>query len=107
TGVQTCALPILSGRCDYRNYWRTILGLLTYPNESKGGTVMRSTHTFQAENIVSGYDHKTVIQDVSLVIPSHKISVMIGANACGKSTLLKTLARLIKPTSGKVHLDGK
>ena len=68
---------------------------------------MRSTHTFQAENIVSGYDHKTVIQDVRLVIPSHKISVMIGANACGKSTLLKTLARLIKPTSGKVHLDGR
>jgi iron complex transport system ATP-binding protein len=68
---------------------------------------MNTTHTFQAEQIEAGYDHKTVIQGVSLVIPSNQISVIIGANACGKSTLLKTLARLIKPTSGKVTLDGR
>lgn len=68
---------------------------------------MKLTHAFQAGKILSGYDNKTVIQDVSLVIPSNKISVIIGANACGKSTLLKTLARLIKPTSGKIILDGK
>ncbi|MGF7033588.1 iron complex transport system ATP-binding protein [Paenibacillus mucilaginosus] len=68
---------------------------------------MKPTHLFQAEQTVSGYENKTVVQGVSLVIPSHKISVMIGANACGKSTLLKTLARLIKPTSGKITLDGK
>ncbi|AEI41687.1 ABC transporter ATP-binding protein [Paenibacillus mucilaginosus] len=68
---------------------------------------MKPTHLFQAEQTVAGYENKTVVQGVSLVIPSHKISVMIGANACGKSTLLKTLARLIKPTSGKITLDGK
>ena len=68
---------------------------------------MKPTHIFQAEQIVAGYDNKTVIHGVSLVIPSNKISVIIGANACGKSTLLKTLARLIKPTSGKITLDGK
>ena len=68
---------------------------------------MKPKHIFQAEQIVAGYDNKTVIQGVSLVIPSNKISVIIGANACGKSTLLKTMARLIKPTSGKITLDGK
>lgn len=68
---------------------------------------MKPTHVFQAEHLVSGYDHKTILHGISLVIPSNKISVMIGANACGKSTLLKTLARLIKPTSGTVTLDGK
>ncbi|MFM9331469.1 ABC transporter ATP-binding protein [Paenibacillus mesotrionivorans] len=68
---------------------------------------MKPTHLFQAEQIVAGYDHKTILHGISLVIPSNKISVMIGANACGKSTLLKTLARLIKPTSGTVTLDGK
>lgn len=68
---------------------------------------MSTAHTFQAEQIVAGYDHKTVIHDVSLVIPSNKISVIIGSNGCGKSTLLKTMARLIKPTSGKITLDGK
>lgn len=68
---------------------------------------MKPTHLFQAEQIVAGYDHRTVIQGVSLVVPSNKISVIIGANGCGKSTLLKAMARLIKPTSGKITLDGK
>lgn len=68
---------------------------------------MTATHTFQAEQLVAGYDHKTVIHGIDLVIPSNKISVIIGANGCGKSTLLKTLARLIKPISGQVTVDGK
>ncbi|MDF1510931.1 ABC transporter ATP-binding protein [Robertmurraya sp. DFI.2.37] len=68
---------------------------------------MKPTHLFQAEQIVAGYENKTVIHEVSLAIPSNKISVIIGANACGKSTLLKTLARLIKPASGKITLDGR
>lgn len=68
---------------------------------------MKQTHVFQAEEIEAGYDNKTVLQGVSLVIPSNKISVIIGANACGKSTLLKTLSRLTKSTSGNITLDGK
>ncbi|WP_339230545.1 ABC transporter ATP-binding protein [Oceanobacillus sp. FSL K6-2867] len=68
---------------------------------------MKQTHLFEAEQLVAGYDNKTVIQEISLTIPSNKISVIIGANASGKSTLLKTLAQLIKPTSGKINLDGK
>ncbi|MFC7321461.1 ABC transporter ATP-binding protein [Halobacillus campisalis] len=68
---------------------------------------MKPTHLFQAENIVAGYDQKTILNNISLEIPSNKISVIIGANACGKSTLLKTMARLIQPSSGQVKLDGK
>lgn len=68
---------------------------------------MKPTHIFQAEEVVAGYDHKTVIHGVSLGIPSQQISVIIGANGCGKSTLLKTLARLIKPVSGSITLDGR
>lgn len=69
--------------------------------------MMKSTHTFQTENLVAGYDNKTILHDVSLAIPSNKISIIIGANGCGKSTLLKTMARLIKPISGQVMLDEK
>ncbi|PYY29099.1 ABC transporter ATP-binding protein [Paenibacillus illinoisensis] len=68
---------------------------------------MKPTHVFQAEDLVAGYENKTVIHGVDLAIPSNQISVIIGANGCGKSTLLKTLARLIKPISGKITLDGK
>ncbi|MBK1812794.1 ABC transporter ATP-binding protein [Clostridium sp. YIM B02505] len=62
---------------------------------------------FEAKEIVTGYDKKIIIDGIDIAIPSNKISVIIGANACGKSTLLKTLARLIKPVSGEVVIDGK
>ncbi|PLT48074.1 Iron compound ABC uptake transporter ATP-binding protein PiaD [Paenibacillus pasadenensis] len=68
---------------------------------------MKPTPVFQAERLEAGYDHKTVVDGVSLVVPSGRISVIIGANGCGKSTLLKTLARLIKPSAGQVTLDGR
>lgn len=63
-------------------------------------------HIFYAENLTSGYDGKIVVEDVSIAIPDGKISVILGANASGKSTLLKTLVRLIKPIEGAVKLDG-
>lgn len=62
-------------------------------------------NTLKINNIISGYDNKTVIDDININIPNNKISVIIGANACGKSTLLKTIARLIKPFSGEILLD--
>jgi iron complex transport system ATP-binding protein len=66
-----------------------------------------NSHLLEAEKLVAGYDTKVILDGISLQIPSNKISVIIGANACGKSTLLKTLARLIKPLSGEVLLDGQ
>ncbi|MGM7636831.1 ABC transporter ATP-binding protein [Bacillus sp. Hm123] len=68
---------------------------------------MKPTDIFKAENITSGYENKTILNDITVSIPSNKISIIIGANGCGKSTLLKTMARLIKPTSGQVTLHGK
>lgn len=63
-------------------------------------------HQFKAEHLVAGYDKKTVLNDVGIGIPDGKISVILGANASGKSTLLKNLVRLIKPESGEITLDG-
>ena len=64
-------------------------------------------HTLAAEYINAGYNHKTILSDVSVTIPKNKISVILGANGCGKSTLLKTFARLLAPQSGQMILDGK
>ncbi|MCM3634845.1 ABC transporter ATP-binding protein [Paenibacillus camelliae] len=69
--------------------------------------MITKSHMFEAQQLVAGYDSKMILDHVSLQIPSNEISVIIGANACGKSTLLKTLARLIKPASGQVILDGQ
>lgn len=68
---------------------------------------MGNTHVFRANQLVSGYEGKTIIQGIDIEIPKNKISVIIGSNGCGKSTLLKTMAKLIKPTEGDVTLDGK
>lgn len=68
---------------------------------------MRIAHTFKTEQTISGYDAKVIVNGISLTIPDGKISVIIGANACGKSTLLKTMARLMKPMGGEITLDGK
>lgn len=64
-------------------------------------------HLLVAEELVTGYDKRIIIDGMNVEIPSNKISVIIGANACGKSTLLKTFARLIHPMEGQILLDGK
>ena len=68
---------------------------------------MRIAHTLKTKNTISGYNSKVIVNDISLTIPDGRISVIIGANACGKSTLLKTMARLLKPISGEITLDDK
>ncbi|MDR0446181.1 MAG: ABC transporter ATP-binding protein [Oscillospiraceae bacterium] len=64
-------------------------------------------HIFKTDRLSAGYDKRTVISDVGITVPDGKISVIIGANACGKSTLLKALVRLIKPGAGIITLDDK
>ncbi|QEN05325.1 ABC transporter ATP-binding protein [Thiospirochaeta perfilievii] len=61
----------------------------------------------KAKNVISGYDNKIIVNDISITIPDSKISVIIGANACGKSTFLKTIARLLKVKSGSVVINEK
>ncbi|WP_022872159.1 ABC transporter ATP-binding protein [Nesterenkonia alba] len=63
-------------------------------------------HRLAAENITAGYDQRTVLRELDLHIPEGSFTVIIGPNACGKSTLLRSLARLIRPASGQVLLDG-
>ena len=53
-----------------------------------------------------GYDDVDVVTDLDVEIPSGVMTVIVGANACGKSTLLRALARLLKPRAGAVLLDG-
>ncbi|QDY68473.1 ABC transporter ATP-binding protein [Qingshengfaniella alkalisoli] len=50
---------------------------------------------------------RNVLPDLSLMLPEHKITVIVGPNACGKSTLLRTMARLVKPAAGTAYLDDK
>jgi ABC-type cobalamin/Fe3+-siderophores transport system ATPase subunit len=59
------------------------------------------------EDVTIQYDHRVISQNLSIEIPDGSFTVIIGPNACGKSTLLRTLSNLIKPSAGQVLLDGK
>lgn len=65
-----------------------------------------TAHVLEAHGLRAGYGAVTIVDGVDLALPPGKISVIVGANASGKSTLLKTLARLITPQAGSVVLDG-
>ncbi|QXT61802.1 ABC transporter ATP-binding protein [Tessaracoccus palaemonis] len=67
---------------------------------------MTTSHQLSAESVSLGYDQRTVVDGLDLDVPPGRLTVIVGANACGKSTLLRGLARLLAPTSGKVLLDG-
>ena len=61
----------------------------------------------RADQVTLAYDDLEVARDLTVSIPTGQITCIVGANACGKSTLLRALARLLKPRSGTVVLDGR
>jgi iron-siderophore transport system ATP-binding protein len=60
-----------------------------------------------AEDLTVGYDRKTISEHLDLEVPEGRFTAIIGPNACGKSTLLRALSRLLKPQGGTVLLDGR
>jgi iron complex transport system ATP-binding protein len=61
----------------------------------------------KAENLSIAYEDKLIVEDLTLEIPEGKITALVGSNGSGKSTILKTLARILDPKQGVVYLDGK
>jgi len=59
-----------------------------------------------ARDLSLAYDDRVIVDGLSLTVPAEEVTVIVGANACGKSTLLRGLARLLKPRGGTVLLDG-
>ena len=57
-------------------------------------------------DLTLSYDKRVVASDLNVTIPDGSFTVIIGPNACGKSTMLRALARMLKPRAGTVHLDG-
>ncbi|WP_437385746.1 ABC transporter ATP-binding protein [Plantibacter flavus] len=62
----------------------------------------------QARSLTLGYDARSAISaDLDLDIEAGSFVAIVGPNACGKSTLLRAIARLIEPRDGQVLLDGR
>ncbi|MEM8707621.1 MAG: ABC transporter ATP-binding protein [Actinomycetota bacterium] len=60
-----------------------------------------------ADGVTLAYEDLSVIDGLDLSVPDGEITVIVGPNACGKSTLLRALSRLLKPSKGSVLLDGE
>ncbi|KKX99194.1 ABC transporter ATP-binding protein [Microbacterium oxydans] len=61
----------------------------------------------EARGLVVAYDGKVVVDGVDLALPEGSFTVILGPNASGKSTVLRALARVLKPESGDVLFDGR
>ncbi|WP_249998182.1 ABC transporter ATP-binding protein [Actinoplanes sp. M2I2] len=68
---------------------------------------MTATHSLEVSSLKLGYGDRTVIESLDLVVPPGRITAIVGANACGKSTLLRSMSRLLTPRAGHVLLDGR
>jgi iron complex transport system ATP-binding protein len=60
-----------------------------------------------ATALTLGYRDLVVIDGLDLDIPPGQLTAIVGANACGKSTLLRAMSRLLKPRAGQMLLDGR
>ncbi len=60
-----------------------------------------------ARGLTLAYENRVVVEDLDLAVPDGKVTVIVGPNACGKSTTLRALGRLLKPERGAVLLDGE
>ena len=65
-----------------------------------------TTAPLRAQGLSLAYDSRQIISDLDVDIAEGKFTVIVGPNACGKSTLLRALARLMAPAKGSVLLDG-
>ena len=62
---------------------------------------------FRLRGLTLGYGDEPVISDLDLEIPAGRTTVFIGANGCGKSTILRALGRQLGPVSGSVEVGGR
>ena len=61
----------------------------------------------RSDDATLAYDQRVISEHLSVEVPDDSFTVIVGPNACGKSTLLRALARLLRPSAGHILLDGR
>lgn len=71
------------------------------------GTALMKDHAIEVVGLTARYGDRDVLKNISLAVPTGKITVILGGSGCGKSTLLKHLIGLLKPVSGRIVFQGR
>ncbi|MFI6870487.1 ABC transporter ATP-binding protein [Nocardia sp. NPDC050406] len=67
---------------------------------------MSDANVLATQDLALHYGDRRIIDGLDLELPGGAVTAIVGPNACGKSTLLRGLSRLLRPTGGAVTLDG-
>jgi len=67
----------------------------------------KATPAIEIKNVRAGYNGHPVIEDINLTVQETDFIGLIGPNGGGKTTLLKVILGLLKPSRGSVHIMGK
>ncbi len=68
---------------------------------------MTAAHSLSLSDVKLAYGDRVVVEDLNLALAPGQITTIVGANACGKSTVLRAMSRLLAPRAGQVVLDGR
>lgn len=99
-GVCMCTTyPIESLRNIYIGRLRNLVSMTAT-------TTSITTHIFSVENVTKYYDHFLAVENIAFKVETNQIIALLGSNGAGKSTTLKMLCGLSKPTSGSISILG-
>ncbi|MCZ2847966.1 ABC transporter ATP-binding protein [Modestobacter sp. VKM Ac-2978] len=80
---------------------------MTEHRTSSAGAEQPPSVRLAADGVRLAYGDKVVVDGLDLELTDGSFTAIVGPNGCGKSTVLKALGRLLRPTSGTVLLDGR
>ncbi|MBW1600076.1 ABC transporter ATP-binding protein [Streptomyces sp. JJ38] len=67
----------------------------------------RAASRLRGEGLTLAYDRRVIAEGLDVAVPDGSFTVIVGPNGCGKSTVLRALARMLRPRAGTVLLDGR
>ena len=67
----------------------------------------QATPVIQVEHLVAGYGETVILDDVSCQVQRGEVFVIVGGSGCGKTTLLRHMIGLLRPTAGRVVIEGE
>ena len=71
------------------------------------GLEQASDYMMHVKDVSFSYGKNRILKDISLEIPTGKITTILGANGCGKSTLFSLMTKNLVPSHGKIFLQRK